>query len=161
MGKPKVTYFGEVLIDLTEDTVDAAHLVKGYTAPGADGEPVVGEYEGRTLPALSNPAGAGQIVSGYDAIDESGAKVTGTFEGQTKSATPGVTQQSISPDAGKYLSKVTVEAVPTETKSVAPSKTSQEVTSSAGKFMTKVTVSAIPYSETQLENGGTAVTIGA
>lgn len=56
MGKPKVTYFGEVLIDLTEDTVDAAHLVKGYTAHGADGEPVVGEYEGRTLPALSNPA---------------------------------------------------------------------------------------------------------
>lgn len=33
---------GTVLIDLTADTVDAAHLLDGYTAHGADGAPVVG-----------------------------------------------------------------------------------------------------------------------
>lgn len=161
MGKPKITYYGEVLIDLTQDTVDAAHLCKDYTAHGADGEPIVGTYEGQTLPTLSNPAAKAQIVSGYEAIDGSGAKITGTFAGQSKEATPSTTQQTVSPDSGKYLSSVTVKAIHTETKSVAPAKTTQEVTPTAGKYMTKVTVSAIPYQETQLENGGTAVTIGA
>ena len=33
---------GEVLIDLTGDTVDAAHLLAGYTAHGADGAPITG-----------------------------------------------------------------------------------------------------------------------
>lgn len=33
---------GTVLIDLTSDTVDAAHLLTGYTAHGADGAPVTG-----------------------------------------------------------------------------------------------------------------------
>ena len=33
---------GTVLIDLTADTVDAAHLLSGYTAHGADGEAVTG-----------------------------------------------------------------------------------------------------------------------
>lgn len=33
---------GTVLIDLTADTVDAAHLLSGYTAHGADGAPITG-----------------------------------------------------------------------------------------------------------------------
>lgn len=33
---------GEVLIDLTSDTVDAAHLLSGYTAHGANGAPITG-----------------------------------------------------------------------------------------------------------------------
>ena len=33
---------GTVLIDLTSDTVDAAHLLDGYTAHGANGAPVTG-----------------------------------------------------------------------------------------------------------------------
>ena len=33
---------GEVLIDLTADTVDAAHLLDGYTAHGKNGAPVTG-----------------------------------------------------------------------------------------------------------------------
>lgn len=33
---------GEVLIDLTSDTVDAQHLLSSYTAHGADGAPIVG-----------------------------------------------------------------------------------------------------------------------
>lgn len=34
---------GEVLMDLTSDTVDAQHLLKDYTAHGKDGAPLVGE----------------------------------------------------------------------------------------------------------------------
>jgi len=33
---------GTVLIDLTADTVDAAHLLSGYTAHGANGAPIAG-----------------------------------------------------------------------------------------------------------------------
>lgn len=33
---------GAALVDLTADTVDAAHLAQGYTAHGASGAPVTG-----------------------------------------------------------------------------------------------------------------------
>ena len=36
---------GEELIDLRHDTITKDVLLKGYTAHGADGEPIVGEYE--------------------------------------------------------------------------------------------------------------------
>lgn len=38
----KVQANGQVLIDLTSDTVTAAKLAQGYTAHGASGEPVTG-----------------------------------------------------------------------------------------------------------------------
>lgn len=40
--KNKVVYGGTTLIDLTEDTVDAAHLMSGYTAHDATGAPITG-----------------------------------------------------------------------------------------------------------------------
>lgn len=36
---------GTILIDLTSDTVDAAHLLSGYTAHGANGAPVTGSCD--------------------------------------------------------------------------------------------------------------------
>lgn len=45
MGKSKIIYGGEVLIDLTADTVTKEKLLKGVTTHGADGEPIVGECE--------------------------------------------------------------------------------------------------------------------
>lgn len=38
----KVVFGTTVLVDLTADTVDAAHLASGYTAHGADGAQVSG-----------------------------------------------------------------------------------------------------------------------
>lgn len=38
----KVEVNGSAIIDLTSDTVDAAHLANGYTAHGADGAAVTG-----------------------------------------------------------------------------------------------------------------------
>lgn len=43
MGKSKIVFGNEVLIDLTADTVTKEKLLKGYTAHGADGEVVAGE----------------------------------------------------------------------------------------------------------------------
>lgn len=42
MGASKVIYGGRVLIDLTQDSVVENVLLKGYTAHGANGEPVEG-----------------------------------------------------------------------------------------------------------------------
>lgn len=42
MAINKVVYAGRTLVDLTADTVDAAHLAKGYTAHDAAGNQVVG-----------------------------------------------------------------------------------------------------------------------
>ena len=42
MGKSKVVYGEQVLIDLTADTITADKLWHGYTAHGADGEPITG-----------------------------------------------------------------------------------------------------------------------
>ena len=42
MGVSKITIGGTVRIDLTADTVDAASLLAGVTAHGADGEAVTG-----------------------------------------------------------------------------------------------------------------------
>lgn len=42
MAISKVNYGSNVLMDLTGDTVDAAHLAEGYTAHNASGEPITG-----------------------------------------------------------------------------------------------------------------------
>lgn len=42
MAISKVIYGGQTLIDLTNDTVVADKLITGYTAHGADGEPIDG-----------------------------------------------------------------------------------------------------------------------
>lgn len=42
MGNNKIIYAGNVLIDLTQDTVVSEKLASGYTAHGADGEIIEG-----------------------------------------------------------------------------------------------------------------------
>lgn len=77
MGKSKIIYAGQVLIDLTGDTVTADKLLSGFTAHGADGEPVVGtcDYDANTQDAT---AAAAEILKGKTAYNK-GAKVTGTM----------------------------------------------------------------------------------
>lgn len=52
MAYNKIEYAGVVLIDLTSDNVDAAHLVAGYTAHDKSGAVINGTieyYEGEVL----------------------------------------------------------------------------------------------------------------
>ena len=68
---------GEVLIDLTSDTVDAAHLLKDYTAHGANGAPVTGTctFDSDTS---DDTAAVGEILVGKTAHAR-GTKLTGTM----------------------------------------------------------------------------------
>lgn len=57
MGKSKIIYNGQTLIDLTGDTVTAETLLEGITAHGADGEAILGKLKaGGSLTVLSGTA---------------------------------------------------------------------------------------------------------
>lgn len=94
MGISKVIYGGETLIDLTADTIEPDKLLKGYTAHGADGEPIEGscEYDANTQDAT---ASAAEILAGKTAYNK-GAKVTGTMKNN------GAVAGKITSKAGKY-----------------------------------------------------------
>ena len=75
MANSKVIFGNEVLIDLTADTVDQAHLLRGYTAHGSDGQQVTGacDYDSDTTDA---DATASMILSGKTAYVNK-SKLTG------------------------------------------------------------------------------------
>lgn len=77
MGKSKIIYDGQVLIDLTNDTVIADKLLKDYTAHGADGELVTGTctFDSDTQDATASDA---EILTGKTAYVR-GVKKTGTM----------------------------------------------------------------------------------
>lgn len=68
---------GTVLIDLTSDTVDAAHLLSPYTAHGANGAPITGTctYDSDTS---DDTAAVGEILAGKTAHAR-GTLLTGTM----------------------------------------------------------------------------------
>lgn len=86
---------GTVLIDLTADTVDAAHLLKNYTAHGADGAPITGscEYDSDTS---EDTVAVGEILSGKTAHAR-GALLEGTMPNR------GAVSGTISTKAGTYV----------------------------------------------------------
>ena len=77
MRKSKIVYGSEVLMDLTADTVTKDKLLKGYTAHGADGEPIEGActFDADTQDATAADA---EILAGKIAYVR-GVKITGTM----------------------------------------------------------------------------------
>lgn len=92
---------GEVLMDLTQDTVVADKLLKGFTAHGKDGAPITGscEFDADTGDAT---AGAAEILTGSEGMKP-----------QAKNVTPTFASQEVLPDEEyNCLSSVTVAAIP-------------------------------------------------
>lgn len=85
---------GEVLMDLTADTVKEDKLLKGYTAHGADGEPLVGTctFDSDTQDATAADA---EILAGKTAYVK-GSKKTGTMKNN------GAVSGTISKKDGQY-----------------------------------------------------------
>lgn len=90
----KVIFNGDVLMDLTGDTVTPAQLLKGITAHGKDGAPITGtcDWDAATGDAT---AAAAEILTGKTAYVK-GKKVTGTMPNR------GAVSGKISTKAGAY-----------------------------------------------------------
>jgi hypothetical protein len=75
---------GEELIDLRHDTVTKDVLLKGYTAHGADGEPIVGEYEPESDVVASGSCGENATWTLYSdgrfIISGTGSTIDMTYE---------------------------------------------------------------------------------
>lgn len=94
MAISKVVFGGDVLIDLTSDTITKDKLLKGYTAHGADGEPISGacEFDANTQDATATAA---EILKSKTAYNK-GVKLTGTMTNN------GAVTGTISTKAGTY-----------------------------------------------------------
>lgn len=94
MARSKVVFGGEVLMDLTGDTIIPAALQKGYTAHGADGEPITGTctFDVDSSGATAQPA----EVLGSKIFAAAGKVKTGTMPNN------GAVSGTISTKDGKY-----------------------------------------------------------
>ena len=183
----KVVVNGETIIDLTADTVDAAHLLTGYTAHDKKGACT---FDANTQDAN---AAATEILTGKTAYVK-GSKVTGSMpnnggvEGTISNLeTPYTIPQGYHDGSGtveidsaekaKIIADnirqgVTIlgiegtmtgtEDVKAQSKSVKPTFSEQQVIpdSPTYNYLSQVTVQAIPVSETLNEQGGYTLTVG-
>jgi hypothetical protein len=95
MANSKIVFGGRVLIDLTEDTVEAQYLLKDKTAHGKDGEQIVGTCEFDTDTTTLNPAKETEILAGKEAFANK-TKLVG------KMPNNGAVSGKISTKDGKY-----------------------------------------------------------
>lgn len=125
----KVIYGGDVLIDLTGDSVSADKVLKGITAHDKSGAKITGTctFDSDTS---EDTAAVAEILVGKTAHAR-GSKLTGAMSGsedmkpQSKEVTPSKEAQTIMPDEEyNCLSQVTVKAIPyVETDNSAGGKT--------------------------------------
>lgn len=87
-----------------------ARFPSGYYKPSASAYYPDTSYVKLTADKIGTAA-ASDVKSGVKFTSSNGANLTGTFAGQEKSVNSSITAQTVTPDSGKYLSKVTVNAM--------------------------------------------------
>lgn len=181
---------GTILIDLTADTVDAAHLLTGYTAHGADGAPVTGscsydsDTSADTLTVAEAIAGKTFHARGtaYTGTMPNNGAVTGTIstvagsytipagyhDGSGSVSIDGTDQAKIIAENIKdgveilgVTGTYTGEGVTAQAKTATPTWAQQAILPDSGyDYLSQVTVNAIPITYTDNAAGGVTVTIG-
>lgn len=188
--KNKVVYDGEVLIDLTADTVTPDKLAKGITAHDKSGATITGTST-KDSDTTDDTAAVAEILKGKTAhargvqlvgtMPNNGA-VTGTIstkagsytipqgyhDGSGKVAISTTEQNKIV--AGNIKSGVSIlgvtgtysgASIKAQTKTVTPTFSAQTVQPDSGyDYLSAVTVEKIPYVEAENAAGGITVTIG-
>lgn len=191
MANSKVIFFGETLIDLTQDTAQPDKLLRGYTAHDKAGEAITGtcDFDADTSDAT---AGRDDILQDETAY-VNGVKLVGTMpnngavaggiataaqeytvplgyhDGGGKVKIKAEEQAKLVPSnikSGVEILGVTGsyggEAVSAQKKTVTPAKTQQSVVPDEGyDYLSEVVVAAVPYTTAANAAGGMTVTIGA
>lgn len=181
---------GTVLIDLTADTVEASKLASGYTAHGADGEPITGTntFDSDTS---GDTATMSEVLSGktfhargtgYTGTMPNNGGVTGSIDsfatGYTipqgyhdGSGTVNLNATDLAKvipgniKAGIEIGGVTGtysgESAVVQSKSATPSFVAQTILPDTGyDYLSQVSIAAIPVVYTDNAAGGKTVTIG-
>ena len=188
--KNKVVFGGDVLIDLTADTITAADLASGVTAHDKTGAVITGTNT-HDSDTSDDTAAVAEILAGKTAhargtlltgtMPNNGA-VTGVISSKAEQYTipqgyhDGSGKVSIDATeqakliAGNIKSGVEIlgvtgsysgDAVNAQSKTATPTKTAQTILPDAGyDYLSQVTVNAIPYVEADNSAGGVTVTIG-
>lgn len=181
---------GTTLIDLTADTVDASHLLTGYTAHGASGAPITGtcafdsDTSDDTLTVSEALSGKTFHARGtaYTGTMANNGGVTGTIstkagqytiaqgyhDGSGKVSISSTEQAKII--AGNIKSGVQIlgvtgtysgESITAQSKAATPSWSQQTIQPDSGyDYLSTVTVASIPITYTDNSAGGQTVTVG-
>ena len=181
---------GETLIDISADTVDAAHLLYNKTAHDKSGAPITGSctYDADTSDATASASEILATKTGYvNGVKITGSMtnnggVTGTISTKAQQYTipqgfhDGSGKVSISSTeqakiiASNIKSGVSIlgvagsysgEAVTAQSKNATPTFASQTILPDSNyDYLSQVTIAAIPVTRTDNASGGVTVTIG-